>query len=65
VPSWFVFGELDHNIPAGAHHIMAERAGARRTVEIPGASHVVGISHPEEVASLVREAVADRAAVAS
>jgi pimeloyl-ACP methyl ester carboxylesterase len=65
VPSWFVFGELDHNIPAGAHHIMAERAGARRTVEIPGASHVVGISHPDEVASLVREAVADRTAVAS
>jgi pimeloyl-ACP methyl ester carboxylesterase len=65
VPSWFVFGELDHNIPAGAHHIMAERAGARRTVEIPGASHVVGISHPDEVAGLVLEAVAGRAAVAS
>src|SRR3954454_24156893 len=55
VPSWFVFGELDRNIPAGAHHIMAERAGARRTVEIAGASHVVGISHPDEVASVVRE----------
>ena len=27
VPSWFIFGELDHNIPAGAHRIMAERAG--------------------------------------
>ena len=65
VPSWFVFGELDHNIPAGAHHIMAERAGARRTVEIGGASHVVGISHPDEVASLVLDAVADCAAVAS
>ena len=65
VPSWFVFGELDHNIPAGAHRIMAERAGARRAVEIPGASHVVGISHPDEVASLVRDALADRAAVAS
>ena len=65
VPSWFVFGELDRNIPAGAHHIMAERAGARRTVEIPGSSHVVGVSHPAEVADLVREAVADRAAVSS
>jgi pimeloyl-ACP methyl ester carboxylesterase len=62
VPSWFVFGELDRNIPAGAHHIMAERAGARRTVEIPGASHVVGISHPDEVADLVLEAVAAPAA---
>jgi pimeloyl-ACP methyl ester carboxylesterase len=65
VPSWFVFGELDRNIPAGAHHIMAERAGARRTVEVPGASHVVGVSHPDEVAGVVLEAAADRAAVAS
>lgn len=65
VPSWFVFGELDRNIPAGAHHIMAERAGARRTVEIPGASHVVGISHPDEVTSLLLEAASGRASVAS
>jgi pimeloyl-ACP methyl ester carboxylesterase len=56
VPSWFVFGELDHNIPAGAHRIMAERAGARRTVEIPGASHVVAVSHADETAQLVLEA---------
>src|SRR4051794_13529361 len=56
VPSWFIFGELDRNIPAGAHRIMAERAGARRTVEIPGASHVVGISHPARTAELVLEA---------
>ena len=46
VPSWFVFGELDRNIPAGAHRNMAERAGARRTVEIAGASHVVGSRTP-------------------
>jgi len=56
VPSWFIFGELDHNIPAGAHRIMAERAGAKRTVEIAGASHVVGISHAAETAGLVLEA---------
>lgn len=56
VPSWFIFGELDHNIPAGAHRIMAERAGSRHTVEIPGASHVVGISHPEETLQIVLEA---------
>jgi pimeloyl-ACP methyl ester carboxylesterase len=65
VPSWFVFGELDHNIPAGAHRIMAERAGARRSLEVPGASHVVGISHPAEVADAVLEAAADRATAAS
>jgi len=57
VPSWFIYGELDYNIPAGAHRSMAERAGSRRTVEISGASHVVGISHPAETAELILEAV--------
>lgn len=56
VPSWFIFGELDRNIPVGAHHIMAERAEAKRTIEIPGASHVVGISHPVKTAQLILEA---------
>jgi pimeloyl-ACP methyl ester carboxylesterase len=65
VPSWFVFGELDRNIPVGAHRIMAERAGSRRTVEIPGASHTVGISHPAEVADLVLEAAGARTSVTS
>jgi pimeloyl-ACP methyl ester carboxylesterase len=57
VPSWFLFGELDHNIPAGAHHQMAERAGSRRTVEVAGASHVVGISHPAETVEMIQAAV--------
>jgi pimeloyl-ACP methyl ester carboxylesterase len=61
VPSWFVFGELDHNIPAGAHRIMAERAGAKRTVEIAGASHVVGISHPAETAQIILKAAGTKA----
>jgi pimeloyl-ACP methyl ester carboxylesterase len=56
VPSWFIYGELDKNIPAGAHKIMAERAAARRTVEIPGASHVVPVSHPAETVRIVLEA---------
>lgn len=56
VPSWFIFGELDRNIPVGAHRIMAERAAARQTVEITGASHVVGISHAAETAEVVLEA---------
>jgi len=56
VPSWFLYGELDRNIPAGAHAIMAERAGARRSVVVPGASHVVGVSHPDQTAALVLEA---------
>lgn len=56
VPSWFVFGDQDLNIPVGAQRIMAERAGARRTVEIADASHVVGVSHPDETAELIAEA---------
>ena len=35
LPSWFVFGELDRNIPCAAQHHMAERAQARRTLESP------------------------------
>ena len=53
VPSWFIYGELDKNIPAAAHAFMAERAGARETIEVPGASHVVGISHPAAVAGMI------------
>lgn len=56
VPSWFIFGDADLNIPVGAHRIMAERASARRTLEIAGASHAVGVSHTEETAALIVEA---------
>ena len=58
LPSWFLIGEEDQNLPAALHRFLAERAGARRTVEIPGASHVVFLSHPEETAELILEAVA-------
>jgi pimeloyl-ACP methyl ester carboxylesterase len=56
IDSWFIFGSEDHNIPAGAHRIMAERAGAKRTVEVPGASHAIGVSHAVETAALILEA---------
>ena len=58
LPSWFVIGEQDRNIPAALQRFMAERAGARRTVEIPGASHAVAVSHPEATADLILEAAA-------
>jgi len=35
---------------------MAERAHSRHTVEVNGASHVVMVSHPKEVAGLIEEA---------
>ena len=59
VPSWFVFGELDKNIPVAAHRFMAERAEAREVVEIEGASHAVGVSRPEEVADIILRAAKD------
>ena len=63
VPCWFVFGDQDRNIPVGAHRIMAERTGTRRTVEIAGASHVVGMSHPAETAAVILEAAGADAGV--
>jgi pimeloyl-ACP methyl ester carboxylesterase len=57
-PSWFVFGDQDHNIPVGAHRIMSERAKGKRTVEIPGASHAIAVSQPEATAELILEAAA-------
>ncbi|WP_336216747.1 alpha/beta fold hydrolase [Nonomuraea sp. LPB2021202275-12-8] len=56
IPSWFVFGERDRNIPPAAHSFMAKRAGAKETVEVKGASHVVMISHPAKVADLIDNA---------
>jgi pimeloyl-ACP methyl ester carboxylesterase len=62
LPSWFLIGAEDRNIPAALQHFMAERAGARRTVEIPGASHAVAASQPEATADLILEAAAVPAA---
>jgi pimeloyl-ACP methyl ester carboxylesterase len=62
LPSWFVFGELDRNIPAELEHFMAKRARAHRTIEIPGASHAVSVAHPDATAHLILEAAALRVA---
>src|SRR5918992_129321 len=56
VPSWFILGEEDRNIPKALEHYMAERAGARRTIEIPGASHAVPVAPPGTTAGLILEA---------
>jgi pimeloyl-ACP methyl ester carboxylesterase len=61
-PSYFVFGEEDRNIPVALQHYMARRAGAHRTIEIPGASHAVSVAHPHATAQLIRVATAVRAA---
>ena len=55
-PAWFLFGTEDRSIPAAAQRFMAERAGAHRTIELPGASHAVPVSHPEATAQLILDA---------
>jgi pimeloyl-ACP methyl ester carboxylesterase len=56
VPSWFIWGSADRNIPSALNSFMAKRAKAREAIEIPGASHVVMVSHPKEVAELIERA---------
>jgi pimeloyl-ACP methyl ester carboxylesterase len=58
LPSWFLIGEEDRNIPAQLQRFMAERAGSQRTVEIPGASHALPVSQPQATADLILEAAA-------
>ena len=55
VPSRFIYGDQDKAILAALHAFMAERAGSRQTVAINGASHVVMISHPDEVAEMIHQ----------
>lgn len=58
VPSWFIYGDQDKNIPPQALAFMAERAHAKQTVVVKGASHVVMVSRPEPVAKLIERAAA-------
>ena len=46
------------------HRFMAERAGSKRTIEIAGASHVVGMSHPDETVELILQAAGTGAGAA-
>ena len=47
---------LDLNIPPALHAFMGKRAGGREVIEVAGASHVVMISHHNEVAELIARA---------
>ena len=58
LPSWFIFGSGDKNIPVEGMRFMAERAGSLKTVELDGASHSSMVSHPDAVAELILEAIA-------
>lgn len=56
VPSWFIYGDQDKNIPPQAMAFMAKRAGAKGVEVVSGASHVVMVSNPEPVARLIEKA---------
>ena len=54
-PTWFAVAQHDQVIPPDAERLFAQRMGAT-TVEVDS-SHVVMISHPEEMAALIQSAV--------
>lgn len=56
VPSWFIYGDRDKNIPPAALSFMANRAKSMKTVVVKGASHVVMVSNPNPVSRLIVEA---------
>jgi len=56
IPSWFIYGTGDKNLPVATTQFMAKRAGAKKVVEIKGASHLLLVSHPKETAKLIVEA---------
>lgn len=56
LPSWFIYGDKDKNIPPAAQAFMADRAKSRGTVVVKGASHVVMVSNAPAVASQIEKA---------
>jgi pimeloyl-ACP methyl ester carboxylesterase len=56
IPSWFIHGTGDKNLPVATTQFMAKRAGAKKVVEIKGASHLLHVSHPKETTKLIVEA---------
>lgn len=59
IPSWFIYGDRDLVIPPALFAFMAERADAWETTVVEGGSHVVMISHPDEVAHLIMRAATE------
>lgn len=60
LPAWFIYGDQDKNIPPQSLAFMAERAHAKQTIVIKGASHVVMVSNPEPVAKLIARAATEK-----
>jgi len=62
LPSWYLVATNDEAIPPDAERLFASRMGAT-TVEVPS-SHVAMVSHPDEVAQLIKKAAETVAAQA-
>jgi pimeloyl-ACP methyl ester carboxylesterase len=58
IPCWFVYGGADKVIPPAVHAFMAQRAGAKDTIVVKGAPHLVMVSHPSVVADVIEKAAA-------
>jgi pimeloyl-ACP methyl ester carboxylesterase len=57
LPSWFAVAQHDEVIPPDGERLFARRMGA--TVVEFDSSHVVMVSHPQEIADLIETAVRD------
>jgi pimeloyl-ACP methyl ester carboxylesterase len=65
IPTWSIWGSDDLIIPAGLHAFQAERASVVKATEIEGGSHALMVSHPAEVAALIKEAASASTDVAA
>ena len=57
LPSWYAVAQNDEAIPADAERLFAQRMGA--TVVELASGHVAMVTHPDEVADLIRTAAED------
>ena len=58
-PSWYIRAEADHMIDPAGQQLMAQRAGAKLT-SVKGASHVVMLSKPKDVAAVILAAASGK-----
>jgi pimeloyl-ACP methyl ester carboxylesterase len=50
-------GHQDLDIPVALHRFMAQRAGAKATLEVEGASHALSVSNPDAVTASILDAL--------
>jgi pimeloyl-ACP methyl ester carboxylesterase len=56
LPSWYLVAQQDQAIPPDAERLFAKRMGAT-TIEV-GSGHLAMVTHPDETARLIEQAVA-------